>query len=192
MKTRSRLQHPLRFGALFTLLFWSGWWLSTPLQAQQSERKVVEVAPHLQLQYGAFFKQLKIVCSDERVDEIEGFDFEWGYQYRLEIDLITLQVPPADGSSYEAKLRKLLAREPVPADYSFALWTERDALLGPGEQEPALTQLTDSTYRYLDAVDILVPADLRTAFETAATEERSRWQCRISGPQQIRLLARLP
>jgi hypothetical protein len=162
------------------------------LQAQQRERLVVEVAPHMQLQYGAFFKQLKIDCSDARVDEIAGFDFEWGYQYRLEIDLLRLKVPPADAGMYEAKLRKLLAREPVSADYSFALWIERDALLGPGEQQPALTQLTDSTYRYLDAVDILVPADLRPAFESAVVEERSRWQCSISGPHHIRLRARLP
>lgn len=192
MKSRSRLQRWLRFGALLVLLFWSGWWLSTPLQAQQSERKVVEVAPHLQLQYGAFFKQLKIVCSDARVDVISGFDFEWGYKYRLKVEVTTLEQPPADAGIYRTRLLKVVEQQPVSADYTFALWIERDVLLGPGEQEPALMQLTDSTYRYLDAVDIHVPADLRTAFETAATEERSRWQCRISGPQQICLLARLP
>jgi hypothetical protein len=82
MKTRGHWQRRLRIGTRVVLLFWSGWWLATPLQAQQRERLVVEVAPHMQLQYGAFFKQLKIDCSDARVDEIAGFDFEWGYQYR--------------------------------------------------------------------------------------------------------------
>lgn len=174
------------------LLFMGGLLLPADSIGQATERAEVEVAPHLQLQYGAFFKQLNIVCSDARVDVISGFDFEWGYKYRLKVEVTTLEQPPADAGIYRTRLLKVVEQQPVSADYIFALWIERDVLLGPGEQEPALTQLTDSTYRYLDAVDIHVPAELRTTFEQAASEERTRWQCRITGPQHIRLLARLP
>lgn len=174
------------------LLFMGGWLLPADSTGQATERAEVEVAPYLQLQYGAFFKQLKINCSDERVDEIEGFDFEWGFKYRLKVEVTTLEQPPADAGIYRTRLLKVVEQRPVPADYTFPLLLERDALLGPGEQESAVVQLTDSTYRYLDAVEIHVPTELRATFVVAAAEERSRWQCRITGPQHIRLLALLP
>jgi hypothetical protein len=47
-------------------------------------------------------------------DAIEGFTFEWGYRYVLQVRRTTVRNPPADGSSYSYRLEQVLSVEESP------------------------------------------------------------------------------
>jgi hypothetical protein len=46
---------------------------------------------------------------------IEGFAFEPGYLYGLQVRRRSIRNPPQDGPSYEYHLLKIISREPAPA-----------------------------------------------------------------------------
>jgi hypothetical protein len=51
---------------------------------------------------------------------IQGFTFEPGYLYVLQVRRRSIRNPPADGSSYEYHLLRIVSKEPAPAG-----WRER-------------------------------------------------------------------
>lgn len=48
-------------------------------------------------------------------DEIEGFEWEAGYEYRIRVERTTLANPPADASSFRYVLRKVVSKTAAPA-----------------------------------------------------------------------------
>ena len=61
-------------------------------------------------------------------DSIGGFDFEWGYTYRLRVRKKEIRNPPMDGSSVEYHLEKVLEKTPVALGTTFEMPVE------PGSQ----------------------------------------------------------
>lgn len=56
-------------------------------------------------------------------DQIEGFDYEEGFNYEILIDEIPVNNPPADASSLRFKLREIIAKTPdVDASELFKEW----------------------------------------------------------------------
>jgi hypothetical protein len=55
------------------------------------------------------------------LNEIEGFQYEWGYVYGLEVKKEEIENPVADGSSIKLTLIKVLSKEKVPADTKFVI-----------------------------------------------------------------------
>lgn len=53
--------------------------------------------------------------------QIEGFEFEWGYTYKLEITKEKNKYPSIDGSNYQYQLVSILEKEQVSKDQSFTL-----------------------------------------------------------------------
>jgi hypothetical protein len=51
---------------------------------------------------------------------IQGFDFEPGYLYVLQVRRRSIRNPPQDSSSHEYHLLRVVSKEPAPAD-----WRER-------------------------------------------------------------------
>ncbi|MEW7867026.1 DUF4377 domain-containing protein [Aeromonas diversa] len=45
--------------------------------------------------------------------QIEGFEFEPGYRYRLEVAVSEVKNPPADGSSLHYQLVRVIEKQPV-------------------------------------------------------------------------------
>ncbi len=43
-------------------------------------------------------------------DPIEGFQHEAGFRYRLEVERHTVERPPADGSRFRYRLRRIISR----------------------------------------------------------------------------------
>ncbi|GJM34700.1 MAG: hypothetical protein DHS20C18_37010 [Saprospiraceae bacterium] len=79
--------------------------------------------------------------------QIEGFDFEPGYEYQLIVEKTTIPNPPADASSFKYKLKKQVAKTRVDYGGLHDIWaleslngktvdvTERPRLeLFPGEE----------------------------------------------------------
>ena len=54
-------------------------------------------------------------------DSIEGFNYEWGHNYEIEVEKLKIENPMADASSFSYRLKKLIKKEKVPASLRFEL-----------------------------------------------------------------------
>lgn len=140
--------------------------LSLSSVAQDKKSTIeVDIQPFKGLSYGAFFKSLTLRSNAEKgLEYVSGFEFEWGYEYVLKVRKTILQNPPEDGSNTNYELIKVISKTPVPEDYQFHLSVERDVYLGPGDQESMLVMVNDSTYRYDDDINLIIPEKLKVAF----------------------------
>lgn len=127
--------------------------------------KIISIEPFMKLSYGAFFKSLVLSSPHCSMEHLSDFPFEWGYQYEIKVQETILENPPMDGSSLTYKLLKVVSKEPTDSNYTFKLTLESDFYLGPGEQKSTFTLINDSTYRYFDKVDLIIPENLRESFQ---------------------------
>ena len=128
----------------------------------QDTSTIIEVTihPYKSVTNGAFFKVMVLSSPDCSVEYLNGFDFEWGHQYRVRLKETTLANPPMDGSSLEYELLEVLSDTKMPEDYSFTMWLSRDLYLGLGDdQKSNLERINDSTYKYMDEVNLIFGAD---------------------------------
>ncbi|MDP4685636.1 MAG: DUF4377 domain-containing protein [Salibacteraceae bacterium] len=128
-------------------------------------KKTIHIEPYLALSYDAFFKSLVLKSPDCSLEHLADFPFEWGYRYELKVQETILENPPMDGSSLTYKLLKVVSKEPTDSDFTFKLRLESDTYLGPGEQESTFAVINDSTYRYFDTVDLIIPENMRESFQ---------------------------
>lgn len=54
-------------------------------------------------------------------DGIEGFSFQWGHTYVLEVDVDTVDNPPEDGSSVSYTLMSVISDTPVSPETTFVI-----------------------------------------------------------------------
>ena len=86
---------------------------------------------------------------------IEGFVYEWGYLYTLEVDEHRIEDPPADGSSIRTVLRTVIARERVPPGTQF------DLVLTPGDGR--VVEIARDHWRFHWSAEFTCPADASCA-----------------------------
>ena len=100
------------------------------------------------------------------VEYLNGFDFKWGHQYRVRLKETTLANPPMDGSSLEYELLEVLSDTKIPDEYRFSMWLSRDLYLGTGDDQTSnLVYINDSTYRYMDEVNIVFGTDKKAILD---------------------------
>jgi hypothetical protein len=94
--------------------------MCTSPTSPQADVIVLEVAPRTVACVGEVARQcLQVRTSPDSAwtrfyDTIEGFTYEEGFQYRLEVQRDRVPNPPADASSYRYRLLRLLSRERMP------------------------------------------------------------------------------
>ena len=54
-------------------------------------------------------------------DPIEGFEYEWGYNYKIVVEKLKIEEPLADASSFRYRLKKQVGKAKVSADLRFEL-----------------------------------------------------------------------
>lgn len=54
-------------------------------------------------------------------DEIEGFEYQWGYNYELVVETVEVKQPMANASSISYRLKQEVSKEKVPAGETFQL-----------------------------------------------------------------------
>jgi hypothetical protein len=54
-------------------------------------------------------------------DSIEGFEYEWGYNYEIVVEKLKIEEPLADASSFRYRLKKQVGKAKVSADLRFEL-----------------------------------------------------------------------
>jgi hypothetical protein len=144
-------------------------------KSQIDKSQIITIEPYMSVTNGAFFKQLILKSNDSDAEFIQGFDFEWGYSYKLKILIHKLKNPPEDGSDTDYRLVKIVSKTKVPDNYQFQMMLASDFYLGPGEQVSNFKSINDSTYVYFDKINIEVASTLRTEFKEIITKEQMRY-----------------
>ena len=92
---------------------------SPDVRTSQSQRDVltIEVAPRTVACTGEAPQRCLLVRTEPGAewtyfyDPIQGFAYEEGYRYRIEVERQPVPNPPADGSSFTYRLRRVLSKE---------------------------------------------------------------------------------
>ena len=66
------------------------------------------------------FKRLVLDSPDSEAEYIKGFDFEWGYAYKLKVKETKIG-PLSDGTNFEYSLVKIVKKEKVSDTINFLL-----------------------------------------------------------------------
>ena len=167
--------------------------LSLSVSAQEAlNTKLIHVEPHLGFENYEHFKRLVIKSKDSEADFIEGFDFKWGYYYELQVQEIKLSSTLSDGTRFDYKLDKIITQEKAPEDTTFLLFIDPQIYYYKMEDEAegqSLKAINDSTYLYLEKVEIVVPELLQVEFKSlAAGDVGKRGEFEFVNEQRIRLV----
>ena len=122
----------MKFLLIFPLLFLSACdvedILLPPVSIEEPEEQteIIIVGPYTQRCHGAFFEQDCLMVRDEDSDDwgfffdgIEGFEFEPGFIYTLEVRLEDLGPYIQDVGRYAYHLVKIIEKRKAPDDFSY-------------------------------------------------------------------------
>jgi hypothetical protein len=131
--------------------------------------RTITIYPNLSFQNYEHFKRLILNSPDSPVEYLDGFNFEWGYTYKVSVRETKLKSPLTDGSQYEYVLKHIISKTKVPDTAQFKLFIDQsryDHNVDSSEQSIniILKLINDSTYLYFDKVEIEVPENLKMLF----------------------------
>lgn len=148
---------------LYILLFC----IPSVLWAQQVSTKTIIVKPYMYTQNYEHFKRMVLISPDSEAEYIDGFDFEWGYDYTLEVTEREVG-PLSDGTRYDYSLLKVIFKEKVADTAVFKMYVDPFRYYhNPRDDDAAnytLQQLNDSTHLYMEMLEIEVPVELEGRF----------------------------
>jgi hypothetical protein len=141
--------------------------MPTFLLGQKIGYKTITLEPHMYTQNYEHFKRLVLDSPDSEAEYIDGFDFEWGYYYTLKVKEKKVG-PLSDGTRYDYSLLKVISKEKVSDTVIFRMFIDPlryySILTENGISNYTLSQLNDSTYLYMDKVEIEIPQKLQEFF----------------------------
>ncbi|MFT4754639.1 MAG: hypothetical protein ACI85Q_002199 [Salibacteraceae bacterium] len=123
----------------------------------------ITILPYKQVTNGAFYKVIVLSSPECAVEYLSDFEYQWGFSYKLRVMEVRLEHPLSDASSCEYQLLQVISKTAVAEDFSFKMRLSRDLYLGNGtDQVNNFTYINDSTYRYMDEVNIEYSKDKAT------------------------------
>jgi hypothetical protein len=108
---------------------------------------------------------------------IEGFEFEWGYTYRIDVTDRRIRNPPADGSSIRTIIHRVVSRERVQAGTEFEIFITSDPLW--------LVEISPDIYRFYDSAEFRCPPSAGCAELRARIAEGARIEYRLRHPAVV-------
>jgi hypothetical protein len=149
--------------ALFSIMFFSA-------NSQKSTEKIITINAFLSFQHYEHFKRLTLSSPDSPIEYLDGFEFAWGYIYKLCVRETELEEMLSDGTRYKYTLKQIISKAKVPDSAQFRLFLDAQRYYphsGVIEQEMNITlkPINDSTYLYFDKVEIEVPESLKIQFQ---------------------------
>ncbi len=119
----------MRFLLIFALLFLSACGAKDalfPLVSDEEHIEIITLGPYTQRCHGAFFEQDCLMVYNEDsgswgflFDGVEGFDFQPGFIYILEVRLEDLGPYIQDVGRYAYHLVKVIEKKKAPDDFSY-------------------------------------------------------------------------
>ena len=157
-------------------IFFIVYFFSSSSFAQTFTIKNINVKPHMVHQNYEHFKRLVLDSPDSEAEYIKGFDFEWGYAYKLKVKETKIG-PLSDGTNFEYSLVKIVKKEKVSDTINFLLVIDplvRYTKLDEDEIENFSLKKTDTyEYLYMDEIYIEVPENLNQKFLDLVEKEMS-------------------
>ena len=148
-------------------IFFIVYFFSSSSFAQTFTFKNINVKPHMVHQNYEHFKRLVLDSPDSEAEYIKGFDFEWGYAYKLKVKETKIG-PLSDGTNFEYSLVKIIKKEKVSDTINFLLvidplvrYTKLDE---DGIENFSLKKVDAYEYLYMDEVYIEIPENLHQKF----------------------------
>ena len=162
------------------------------LFGQQTVIKEINIKPYMYTQNYEHFKRLVLDSPNSEAEYIDGFDFEWGYFYTLKVKEIYLGELP-DGTNYEYSLLKVISKEKVSDTVIFRMSIDPlkyyHKLEEKGFSNYTLSQLNDSTYLYMDQVEIEIPQNFLEFFRKKKDDEINfRGDFKFVNSKRVRLV----
>ena len=144
------------------------------LFGQQTIIKEIKIEPYMYTQNYEHFKRLVFQSPDSEAEFIDGFNFEWGYYYTLRVKELEIG-QLSDGTRYEYSLLKVISKEKVSDTVIFRMFIDPlryyHKLEEDGISNYTLSQLNDSTYLYMDKVEIEIPHKFLEYFRKKTNNE---------------------
>lgn len=153
------------------LLFFFG--LTSNLYSQKTRKIEISIEPHLSFQYYEHFKRLVMSSPDCELEHLNGLDYKWGITQKVKVKETELAQSYSDGTRYTYELIAVISEEVEPASSTFLLTLDVNRYYytlpeEEAEQAITLTAMNDSTYIYMDKVEIEVPQNLRPVVQMIA------------------------
>jgi hypothetical protein len=146
---------------------------------QNISYQTITVEPYKSLQNYEHFKRLVLNSSAIEADFIEDFEFQWGYCYTLKVKEEKI-MPLSDGTRFNYYLCKIVSKKKVADSFRFGMFVDplkyynkivAGSLHENEEDNYSIKQLNDSTYLYMDEVEIIVPFFHQESFKTKLSQE---------------------
>lgn len=152
--------------------------LTSVTYSQKVKFKTITVQPYLSFQNYEHFKRLTLTSLDSHAEYIAGFEFEWGYTYKLKVKETKLKSSYSDGTQFEYVLKKVVSKTKAADSSAFTLMLDANRYyyqVEADEQEMNKTfhQINDSTFSYFDKVEIEVSPSIMQEFN-AIVEGKTR------------------
>lgn len=168
------------------------WFLDS--NGQNAVIQTITVNPYLSFQNYEHFKRLTLSSPDSDVEFIEGFEFQWGYSCKIQVEKYVLKPALTDGTRRRYKLNKIVSITKEPDSASFTLLLDADLYhhrVEPDEEgiNNTFKKLNDTTFSYFDKVEIEVPARFTEKFQSIANgKRRKRAEFKYINKNRIRLI----
>lgn len=149
------------------------------LIAQSEKIRTIHVNPYPSFENYEHFKRFVINSQETSCSAIEGFNFEWGYFYKLKIKENEYKSPMSDGEKFSCSLVEVVSKVPISDTFQFRMfldahlyyYTENKIL---DQENSNFAVINDSTFRYFDQIDIVVPSQLSSKFKSIVDGREKR------------------
>ena len=106
-------------------------------------------------------------------DSIEGFDYEWGFLYDLEVQSDDIKNPPEDGSSKKYTLVNINSKEPKLGSFELTVSRAPGLIRKRSEGNYEIyNEITMACLNNCDALDSLIEQDMAILLEITLQEEQ--------------------
>lgn len=164
-------------------------------EAQFTSEKIIHLEAHKGFQNYEHFKRLVLISPDAPIEFLQGFDFDWGFNYELLVLETRLEYPLSDGTQYEYKFLKLLSKNKAADSSKFRLFLDANLYYNQSDEEALdennnFEKINDTTYTYFNEVQILIGKEMLPRFKQILSgTSTSAATFRFSGENQIRLVS---
>lgn len=140
-------------------------------KGQDVNLKNITIDPYLSFQNYEHFKRLTLSSPDSNAELIKGFNFEWGYTYKLKVSEVKLEPSLSDGTPFEYELVEVISKTKVKEDVQFTLFLDAKRYYNEADSgdiliNNTLKQIDEQTFLYFDKVEIQVSENLIEDFKS--------------------------
>ncbi len=109
---------------------------------QEISYQNISIEPYFSYQKYEHFIRLVLISDVANVEYIDGFNFEWGYRYKLKVKVNKLEYQLSDGTSHEYYLEEIISKIKVADSSYFKLFLDPHLYYNASEaDEPGCVNL---------------------------------------------------